>query len=251
MEYLFDSWKEIKEKVNEDTLILSDYDGTLTPIVKRPELAVLSKEMKKTLKKLSDRFGLAIISGRSLEDMEDKIGMEDIIYAGNHGMEIENNGKVINPKAKEIKPIIHEICNKLSKIQIRGTVVEDKGLTASLHYRLVDRSEVENVEEKFNEIVHRFTEIKTTRGKKVLEVRPDIDWDKGKACEWIINRLERNARNAIYLGDDKTDEDGFDALEEGITILVAEEIRDTNAKYYLKNVKEVKKFFTKLLEITL
>lgn len=246
--YLFDCWKEIEEKIKRSASIflLSDYDGTLTPIVERPELAALDKQMKYLLESLSRREGykLGIISGRSLRDVKKLVGIEGIYYAGNHGFEIEGpETKLVHSAAEKVRPKIKEICTKLKKIDANGAIVEDKGLTASLHYRLVFTSDVPRVEKAFRDIVKPCKEVKITKGNKVWEVRPGIEWDKGKAVLSILNAIGEKNVLTIYMGDDLTDEDAFEALaNKGITILVSVSKKESKADYFLKNVDDVKRF---------
>jgi len=133
--------------------------------------------------------------------------------------------------------------------RIKGAIIENKGLTASVHYRLVSNADFQELERIFGEVTKtHLGEIKITRGKKVFEIRPNIDWGKGKAVLWIIDALRASAERAIYIGDDHTDEDAFLALKDkGITILVSEKLKTSNAKYFLRNVSEVKIFLEKLI----
>lgn len=260
MKYLFDCWKEIENFLfGKEILLLLDYDGTLTEIVSRPELAILSEDMRNLIKKLSQKFTIGIISGRSLEDVTNLVKVSGIYYAGNHGFEISGPPKLKlkKPEAEKIQPLIQKLCEKLEEKlgDIRGALVENKGLSASLHYRLVSKEDFENLKRIFeNEVRHYISQgsIKVTRGKKVFEIRPNIEWDKGKAVKWLISALKKENSAKIYIGDDETDEDAFLALKEekGITILVsAEKIKKSNAEYFLKDVEEVEEFLERLVEL--
>jgi trehalose 6-phosphate phosphatase len=135
---------------------------------------------------------------------------------------------------------------------IDGVIIEDKGLTASVHYRIVAPEKLGELKRIFTEITKPYVmagQIKIGRGKKVLEIRPNIDWDKGKAVLWIIDALNPGGEVLpIYIGDDKTDEDAFRALGgKGITILVSNTPRKSNAEYFLRDVNEVKLFLEKLI----
>ncbi len=249
LKHLFDSLDEIK---NKKLILLLDYDGTLTPIVSRPELAVLSDDMRRILKKISKRYPLAIISGRSLEDVKKLVDVENIYYAGNHGFEISNDVKLVNPDAEKIKPAIAEICEQMqSRVgHIKGSIVENKGVTASVHYRMVSDDDFIELEKIFDEVVASYVEegkIKITHGKKVFELRPNIEWNKGKAVKWVIDAIRKKG-TPVYVGDDRTDEDAFTVLRnKGVTVLVSEKVKKTNAEYYLRNVDEVKIFLEGLL----
>lgn len=257
MKYLIDHLDDVKNKINgQKRVLLLDYDGTLTPIVNTPEEAVLSKEMRSTLQSQKDDPDsiVAIISGRSLLDVKSMVLVDGICYAGNHGMEIEyQNDLYIHPDAKKLKHLIKKICSELEPLLegIKGKIIEDKGLTASIHYRIVSPEEIPKVREIVKSTVEPYIEkgdIKLTQGKMVLEIRPNIPWDKGKAVEWVLKSIGANVSNKyfpIYIGDDRTDEDAFKIMKErGISVLVSSEVKDTKAEYFLHNVDEVRDFLS-------
>jgi len=249
MKHLLSNWDEV-EGIN-NILLLLDYDGTLTPIVERPELALLSDEMRELLRSLSKKYPLAIVSGRSLQDVKNLVRLDGIYYSGNHGFEVSGLGlELKNPEAIKLEPIIKEISEKLEReINIEGALVEDKGLTLSLHYRLVSESGIPELENILDSVTKPYLDkIRITHGKKVFEVRPDIDWDKGKAVLWLIDSIpDGRELLPIYLGDDRTDEDAFIALKDrGIGIIVSESHEKSNAKYFLRNVDEVRMFLERL-----
>jgi len=244
--------KHLDEIRNRSFLLLLDYDGTLTPIVLRPELAVLSEDMRDVLKKIAEKYPTAIISGRAIDDVKNMVKVENIYYAGNHGFEISNDRKLANPDAEKTRVVINEICRKMQKnlIHIKGSIVENKGITASVHYRMVSDNDFLELTKIFKEVIAPYLEkgeIKITSGKKVFELRPNIEWNKGKAVEWVIDAIGKEG-TPVYIGDDRTDEDAFTALRnKGVTVLVSEKTGKTNAKYYLRNVDEVKIFLEGLL----
>lgn len=255
MEYLFKCWEKL-EKTLSPKILLMDYDGTLTPIVSRPELAVLSSEMKDVIRRISKRYKVGIISGRSLANIKDLVGLEGICYAGNHGFEISGLGlEFVKPEAERARPVISTICKEMAaKLgHIKGVIIENKGLTASVHFRLVADENLQELNEIFHELIKphlKSDAIRLTRGKKVFEIRPNVYWDKGKAVMWMIDALGIKKESTIYMGDDRTDEDAFSALKEGgMTILVTGRVKRSNAKYFLKNVSEVKTFLEKLINI--
>lgn len=262
MQHLFGAWEKVRAllKEAEHVLLLCDYDGTLTPIVERPELANLSDDIGKLLRALAKnpRYTVGIISGRALADLRSKVGLEGIIYAGNHGLEIEGFGSsYFDPVAEEVKPFLQLLGNVLATTLrgIRGAFVENKGLTLSVHYRTVDEAEEEAVAstlKKVTDPLHTTGRIRVTQGKKVYEIRPPVDWDKGKAITWLLEKCRQVKRKnkilPVYLGDDLTDEDGFRAIEKnnGISILVSDELRQSLAKYFVKSPEEVLEFLKML-----
>lgn len=257
---LLSCWDVVAARIKEaeHILLLIDYDGTLTPIVKKPELANLSPQVKECLQELAEsppRLTLGIISGRTLEDLQEKVGIEGIIYAGNHGLEIEGPGiTYVNPVAKKTKPFLHSLCQDIGKERtgIKGAIIEDKGLTLSLYYRLVDESRVEELNRIFCEITKPLTasgRIKVSKGKKVYEVRPAVDWNKGKAIAFIAQNLNWESEPlTIFLGDDVTDYGGFRLVDNrgGISIYVSEEDTESVAEYLLHSPKEIYQFLNML-----
>lgn len=265
MKHLFQSWESFTSSVRAASylLLLLDYDGTLTPIVGRPDEAKLSPGARKTLRALAAKpsFSVGIISGRSLSEVKALVGIEEIYYAGNHGLEIEGpRFQFIHPVAKatqlEIQDLVRQLSTTLANIE--GVIVEDKGLTLSVHYRLV-RKEEENI---VAEVVHQITspwliegKIRVTAGKKVWEIRPPIDWHKGKAVETVRHeiglRVNLGQLLTIYLGDDATDEDAFRIVHrpQGWSIFVGQENTASNADYFLDSTSEVMTFLSRLLRL--
>jgi trehalose-phosphatase len=265
LEHLFSLWPEIAEQVLKarHILFLCDYDGTLTPIVGQPELAVMTEDVRRLLISLAHqpRFSVGIISGRALTDLKEKVNIDGLIYAGNHGFEIEGPGlNFINPLADEVKPffrIIRQVLN-MSLSSIKGVLVEDKGITLSVHYRQADEEKARDIKTIVEKTITGpvgLGMVKLTTGKKVIEVRPSVNWDKGKAIRLLMKRYGKGGRNSgllpVYLGDDRTDEDGFRMIEKygrGITIHIGEGEAESSARYYLTSPFEVHKFLDKLLE---
>jgi trehalose-phosphatase len=223
----------------------------------------LSPEVRGKLDSLAKKptFSVGIISGRSLSEVKALVRIEGIYYAGNHGFEIEGPGlKFINPAAKAAQATIKDLAQRFSakSDNIEGLIVEDKGLSLSIHYRLVKKSDMKTVTEIFNQTTSpwlRDEKIRITCGKKVWEVRPPIDWHKGKAVETIVKEmkvfLKCEQLLAIYLGDDTTDEDAFRVVQqpEGWSIFVGGENPSSEAANFLNSTSEVTTFLSRLLEL--
>jgi len=265
LEHLLSVWPRVALQLRDarHILLLTDYDGTLTPIVERPELANLTESTRLVVEALARlyKFRVGVISGRALADLKDKVGIRGIIYAGNHGMEIEGPGiSFVNPLAEEFRPILRIVHYVLSRTlgRIRGVIVEDKGLSLSVHYRLVEEDKTEEVKNTFQRIAggaQVLGKIRITSGKKVYEVRPAVAWDKGKAIKLLMKRYSKGGRKSgllpIYLGDDLTDEDGFRVIEnygKGLSVFVGEKGQHSAARYFLKSPVEVAAFLGILLE---
>jgi trehalose 6-phosphate phosphatase len=194
----------------EGAAVLLDVDGVLAPIVLRPEDARVPEETRAELRRLVDRYSLvACVSGRTSADAERIVGVPGIVYAGSHGLELA-------PEAEEWRNRLHQFG------QIVDWPVEDKGLTVSFHYRGVDdeaaaRARLEQVAEQARAegLLARF-------GRKVLELRPPVEADKGTAVRALL--VDRGLRRALYAGDDTTDLDGFrglDGLELAVRVAVS------------------------------
>lgn len=256
MKRLFEHWEDVKSILTSTPFVMTDYDGTLTPIVDRPTEAKLSGEMKKILSRLLENCQLAIISGRSLEDIKKRVGIQGIYYAGNHGLEISGPDlEHVSKEAKRSKSIVTNVCDSLEERlkSIDGVLVENKGLTASIHYRLVEDSKVPLMKEIFDEsteALRREGLIKVTRGKKVLEVRPNLDWDKGDAVRLLLRFSGQKEALPVYLGDDRTDESAFRVSrdEGGFGVLISSREKESEAEYRLYDIGEVRRFISRLID---
>ena len=265
MQYLFQSWQSFSADTSAAAhiLLLSDYDGTLTPIVRRPDEAVLASGVREKLCKLAGKpnFSVGIISGRPLLETRAMVGVAGIYYAGNHGLEIEGPGlNYVNPAAEAARAEIKGLVSRLSANlgNIRGVIIEDKGLSLSVHYRMVAQGDESMVTEIFHQIVSPLLsegKIRITSGKKVWEVRPPIDWHKGKAVALIRDEIKKLLQLeqllTIYLGDDTTDEDAFRVVRrpQGWSIFIGQENAPSNAGYFLNSPSEVADFLSRLVEL--
>jgi len=265
LEHLLSVWPKIAKQLRDARriLLLTDYDGTLTPIVERPELANLPESTRLMLEALAHRydFTVGVISGRALGDLKEKVGISGIIYAGNHGLEIEGPGiSFMNPVAEELKPVLQIMHYVLSRSlgAIKGVFVENKGFSLSIHYRLAGAHRADEVEGIVKKVVggaEAVGQAKITSGKKVYEVRPDVTWDKGKVVKLLMKKYGKGGRRSgllpIYFGDDLTDEDGFRVIQcygSGLSVFVGEESQSGSAQYFLKSPAEVAVFLGMLLE---
>lgn len=248
------SFEEVEEQVKgNQVVVFLDYDGTLTPIVSRPEDAVLSDEMHKILEELKTQCPVAVISGRGLADVRERVGIADLYYAGSHGFEISGPGGLEKEleQAARFLPVLdkaeRELEDRLAGIE--GAQVEHKKFSIATHYRNVKEDQVASVKRIEEEVASGFPELRRSEGKKVEELQPDIDWDKGRAIEWFMKTLNLSRPNFVpfYIGDDITDEDAFEALKTtGITIVVGKGSRSTRAQYCLKDTDEVGEFLAEL-----
>lgn len=231
-------------------LLFLDYDGTLTPIMNSPEKAILSDDIREILRELKDneKIEVCIVSVRGLQEIKNLVRTPGIIYVGNHGFEADGISYEIPELNREkSRTLINGICCELEqKLRgIKGAFVENKGLTASVHYRQAKKEKISLIKERVSEIMSSYiSDLKLTKGKKVLEISPNVKWDKGKVVSHIYEERSEKHQNEkitpVYIGDDKTDEDAFKVLEgEGVTILVSDKKKETKARYRLENTKSV------------
>ena len=248
--------RRIKEDINRksksvrEILFFLDYDGTIAPIKRTPSLAKITKPAKNTILKLSKKPNVKvfIVSGRSLKDIKKFVGIPGITYAGNHGMEISGPGlRYVNKTAKTLKPSIKKAINFLKKnIKVRGVIFENKGYTASVHYRVVDERDLPIFKKVFFKYIKKLKKlynVKVTLGKKIFEIRPKVEWNKGKSIKWILGKKGYQKKClSICIGDDITDEDSFKAVgKKGITIFVSRKKKKTSAQYTVDSPREVHK----------
>ncbi len=235
--------------------VFLDYDGTLTPIVDRPEDAVLNRGMRQTLRNLTHQFIVAVISGRDLKDVQNLVGLDDIYYAGSHGFEISGpQGRHLEHQwGKQFLPALDRAEKSLRdrlENKIQGVQVERKKFSIAVHYRRVAEGKVKEVKKVVDQLQEENGRLRQTSGKKIFELQPDIDWDKGKALLWLLEQLGINRPGVLpfYLGDDVTDEDAFKVLEDrGVGIAVQEKPMPTAARYRLRDPDEVEKFLKALI----
>jgi len=227
--------------------VFLDYDGTLTAIVSDPKEALLSDSMRQTLQALVTRASVAVLSGRELDDVRNRVAIEAIAYAGSHGFDIAGPHGLHRQEAIEFLPALDVAEKQLREklAGIAGVLIERKRFSIATHYRNVNESDFPKLERAVSEVVAQHRELRRMEGKKVYELLPCTDWDKGKALLWLLENLglEHGKVHPIYIGDDRTDEDAFRALgQRGVGILVSEEPRPTAASYSLKDPAEVERF---------
>jgi trehalose 6-phosphate phosphatase len=235
--------------------VFLDYDGTLTPIVARPEEAVLDRGIRQTLRELAKYCAVAVISGRDLQDVQNLAGLDGIFYAGSHGFEISGpQGRHLEHQGgKQFLPALERAEKSLRdrlEQKIQGVQVERKKFAIAVHYRRAAEGKVREVEGVVDQVQQESGRLRKTAGKKVFELQPDIDWHKGKALLWLLEQLGMAGPEVLpfYLGDDVTDEDAFKVLKDrGIGIAVQEQPISTAARYRLRGPDEVKKFLKALL----
>lgn len=233
--------------------VFTDFDGTISPIVPVPGEAELDPEIRPILKALAAKpqFTVGVISGRSLSDLRARTSINGLIYVGNHGLEIEaGEARFRDPQAealrRELKCVLLQL--KLAIDAVDGLEIEDKGLTLSVHYRRVNEDLQRWVRDTALETAGKYQSFTARQGKKVVEIRPKLEWDKGHAIIWLLKEVLPASTLPIYIGDDVTDEDAFAAIPQGITIRVGGvPAAGTRAQYVLPDVQSVAHFLSWLI----
>ncbi|XP_057533493.1 probable trehalose-phosphate phosphatase J isoform X1 [Amaranthus tricolor] len=252
-------------------VLFLDYDGTLSPIVNDPDVAFMTDKMRAVLRDVGSCFPTSIISGRSREKVYEFVQLDNIYYAGSHGMDImapvqpsrirewkhhatavdkKGNKLVIYQPANKYLPEIIQIQKSLKEktAAVEGVKIEDNKFCMSVHFRNVSDEELDTLEEKVKTVLEEHPHFQLTRGKKVLEIRPPIKWNKGHALEYLLESLGLASCNEvlpIYIGDDTSDEDAFELINQkrqGYSIIVTSIPRETWASHSLYDTTEVMLF---------
>lgn len=232
-------------------MIFLDFDGTLTPIVADPDQAWLSDTMRRSLQRLAAQCTLAVISGRGLQDVKARVGLQNIAYAGSHGFEISAPGMAPMQKAMEFLPLLDRLDAelRLRTAPIAGVLIERKRFSIAVHYRNTPAADVPSVRKRVTQLLQEFPQFRQIAGKKIFDLQPNIDWNKGYAVTWLIQALapahpaHHSHSTPLYIGDDVTDEDAFRALgDHGITISIQARPQPTAAHYRLNDPSEVQQF---------
>lgn len=260
MHHLSTVSRKIKESIEAGAhlLLLLDFDGTLAPIVRNPSEAFLPTRTLDTLKTLNRKTWctIAILSGRQLDDLVEKVGIDGIIYGGNHGVELRGPGIDFQaPLPAETTDVLRTVAYRLEALGsfINGVLIENKGSSLSIHYRNVEPPIASTVPDLVGGVIRPFLGvgfIQARHGKKVIDITP-LSWDKGRACAWLIDYATRSIGHkgklfTVYIGDDTTDEDAFSAVREnGFAVLVGKK-GASKASYFVKNTDEVYAFLATL-----
>jgi len=208
-------------------LVLLDFDGTLAPFQDQPEAATIAEHAQDLLQRLAEhpRVTLGIVSGRSVADLTERLAIEGIVYAGNHGIEIRGHGlHFLEPVAFLLEPALKKLIAELT-VRLNGIPnvrIEDKRLTASMNLRGARPDDGRRAGEILSTLVGESSQFLWQPAKEAFDIIPQTGWNKGSAVQWIRNELGMQEAFTIFAGDDVSDEDAFTTLTDAITIKVGE-----------------------------
>jgi len=254
------NWRRLRGRLCDGAawLVLTDYDGTLTPIRPTPAQARLGAGLRGAVHRLSRVRGITvgIVSGRSLDAVRRLVKIPGVVYAGNHGLELQGPGlRFVHPGARRRVPLLGRIARQLSRALegVPGALVESKRLSLSVHWRRVPAARAAAFHRRVRSVLAPWVAqgaVRVTRGKRVVEVRPPVRWDKGAVVDRLASARRCRGGRVLYLGDDRTDEDAFRAVNRrgGIAVFVGRPRRGTAAGWWLRNPKEVGELFTRMTE---
>ncbi len=244
-------------ELGDDPAVFLDYDGTLTPIVNDPAAALIPEETRATLERLARVCPVAIVSGRDLADVRQLVGIDGLVYSGSHGYDVDAPEELGGSQrlGDEYLAALGEAEQALrGEIEsIPGAVVERKRVAIAVHYRNVaDEAAERQVDEAVSRVAPRFPTLRRTGGKKVYELRPGMDWHKGRVVLTLLERMRAHGAGRgvpVYIGDDVTDEDAFRALAgEGVSIYVGRPGQQTAARHVLPDPSAVCEFLAALAD---
>jgi len=230
--------------------VFLDYDGTLSPIVENPEDAVLGDGMRAALSRLAARMPVSIVSGRDLKDVQAFVQDDSLYYAGSHGFDLAGPGgwREVVDKGETFLPTLKAAAESLENrlASIDGARVERKRFSLAVHFRQVAENEEEAVAQSVGKTIAEHDDLRASGGKKVFDIKPRIDWHKGRAVLSLLTTLDLDSDDVlpIYVGDDTTDEDAFRSLSDrGLGIVVRDGAdRRTSARFALEDTDDVERF---------
>ncbi len=246
-------WRE-QIRVAPSLFLFLDFDGTISPIAARPELAQIDSQIKQIIERLrcAEGIKLAVVSGRQISDVRAKTGIDGMIYAGNHGLEIETDTVCFQePKAESLRLELRRLVLRLQSLlsDASGIEIETKGLGVAIHYRQAHESLHEWIRQSVEETINRTRIFQCIFGKMVVDIRPDVHWNKGNAVRWLLENHSPRAAYPIYIGDDTTDEDAFAVLTgKALTIRVGYD-PETKARFWVPDVSAVRSFLMKVQDL--
>jgi trehalose-phosphatase len=230
-----------------------DYDGTLTPIVSHPWLAEISAETRRLLQQLiqQPRLHLAILSGRSLDELIQMVGLADLYYCGTSGLELDLRGKRLTPPhAEQAAMRIEGLARSLQGLVAGafGAWVEKKPLGLTVHYRNVAPALIPALRERVNHVLRDHeAHVKVLPGPAAIEIKANLGWNKGTAVHMMVNDIGPNTV-AFYAGDFANDAAAIEAVLalRGFTVGIGDQAPAANCS--LADPSELLTFLQSFLE---
>lgn len=220
-------------------VVFLDYDGTLTPIVDRPQDAILSDQGRAAVTALCAALPTAVISGRDRADVQALVGIPGLVYAGSHGFDVDlPDHPSLAPQPEGVEALLDQVEQALEAAvgPLPGALIERKALSIAAHYRLLDPADLDRFMAGVDGVMAQFPALHEKPGKKVRELLPAADWDKGQCVLALLRAMGQDDDDhiALFIGDDRTDEDAFAALRQrgpdgGVGIIVADPKDPENA----------------------
>jgi len=231
--------------------VFLDYDGTLTPIVEQPAEAMLDRGVRRTIRRLARVADVAIVSGRQLDDLVPRVGIEGIAYAGSHGLEVQHvdGHRTVHGGASAFVDDVRSAARSLDRRlhSTNGVFIEQKRFSVAVHYRLAPRVRVQYIRDVVFEVAVACSRLQVLPGKEMLELRPCTAWDKGAAVAFLASELATPPAMPVFIGDDFTDENAFCVVgPRGVGIAIGE-ARTTAARFGLADTADVHRWIDALV----
>ena len=245
----------IPDGVGQRLALFLDFDGTLAPLVERPEDAALAPAAEAPLRRLAALVPVALVSGRDVEDLRPRVPIDGLTLAGSHGYTILGPDGSLLDVGDDYAPDLDRAEAALNDRlgHEPGILVERKRAAIAVHYRNAGPGGRATVEAAVTDAIEGGDRLKPAPGKMIVEVRPTLDWDKGAAVRWLLETWQDRLKAPpfpVYIGDDRTDEDAIRTLPpEGLGIIVGGPDFTTTARARLDDTGAVARFLERLADV--
>lgn len=247
---------EIRERIQGRQVFLCvDFDGTLAPIVLDPERAIPVPGVLNTLQTIARVIPVAVVSGRDLADVRNRVRMRCLFYAGSHGFEVSgpDGFSYCHEPALLARGDLATVARELEGVlaSIQGAAVEHKAFAVTVHFRAVPQSLHARIEKIVAGLVAGYPRLRYFSGKMIFEILPDLAWHKGHAVHFLMRELGLSSRIPIFAGDDTTDEDAFGPLRQlgGITIRIGPADAESLAEFAVDSPHDFAVFLARAVDL--